>query len=950
MEASWFTVRPFPRCETAPVPLPRSMQPTPNSTRSVFWPWGFVLMPAILLALLLPTISPGVTFSDGGEIATAIVTLGVIHPTGYPIFTVLAHLFQRLPLPFEAVVEISIFNCLLAAISATLIALSVRELSLHIERKMDARRPIARSRPPRPWIADVAGLLAGFAAGITPQLWQEVRIPEVYPFHMALTAAALFVWTRFETTREPKYIVWAAVPMGVGLAHHVTMVYMLPAAAVLVLLRKPSFFASWLVLPVRRLVQRLANRPPRPGKIDWPKPWMFPLACLIGALPLLSYGYLWWATQHTTGVPWSGIDSWDRLIHHVTGKQYRHFMEGFGSEKIPKRLEGLPNHLVDEYLVLGAALSGAGLLVTLRHALPYLLFLLLLAGANTAHALQYGVGNYLDYTLPALAGAAILLGVGLWRVALLLRGGVRGIPVWAIPGLCLPLIGLFGWQFHIVARGKGREILPPQHVDWAVGTFVGLAAGGLIVALALHIRRQGIRGLRTKALPGLLFGMVAAIYTFIGIARAFDLHDSRVVGAKHAEAVAREVPKGGIYMTMADGFVFSTYYYQHVLQQGIDAAMVKLRGPTSRWYKDLYIRSHHPRECDPLWGPHANDDEAYRRYCGTFADRMARPDQPSWVKISRPAHRWGAIRKAAERKEFRESGPPIRRGKDRRCKQASFRRKNYHECACWDYYERPYRYNAKCVHAAEEGGMVPRSKIEMYAHTMIEDHIHERPVFERNIFTATYGKHKNPRGWSGPARLRPSGEYALVNRGRTNQVVLARDIDDFDPCASDRLQRVPVPRLEPARERPLSRSQRTEYQPNDWPTLIKYTYLTRDRRDDSDHGTVTFEPGDSVFLHVDWYERHHYDRAKKSRRGKTLTHGIRLCAYDSDGNQVWSGTLVSGTHSTRVRRIPLAAAASAGTYTLQGCTVGEIRPGRDFEDMACQRPILEVDFEVAARD
>ena len=100
---------------------------------------------------------------------------------------------------------------------------------------------------------------------------------------------------RFETTGNQAYVLAAALPMGIGLAHHVTMVYMLPAAFLYLLARRPRFFIAWA----------------------------FPAACLIGFVPLLSYGYLVWADGHSAGVPWGDCNGWHNLYNHFTGRQYQ---------------------------------------------------------------------------------------------------------------------------------------------------------------------------------------------------------------------------------------------------------------------------------------------------------------------------------------------------------------------------------------------------------------------------------------------------------------------------------------------------------------------------------------------------------------------------------------------------------------------------------------------------
>ena len=46
----------------------------------------------------LLTLAPTVTFIDSGELATVAATLGIAHPTGYPLFALLGWLFAHLPI------------------------------------------------------------------------------------------------------------------------------------------------------------------------------------------------------------------------------------------------------------------------------------------------------------------------------------------------------------------------------------------------------------------------------------------------------------------------------------------------------------------------------------------------------------------------------------------------------------------------------------------------------------------------------------------------------------------------------------------------------------------------------------------------------------------------------------------------------------------------------------
>jgi len=275
--------------------------------------WGYPLLGASLVALYARTAAPGPTFSDGPEIVTAIVTLGVIHPTGYPLFTLVAHAFVKLlPLDVQPCVKVSLLNALCAGAAAVFTAHVARSVALLVRPSPEGEKP---GRPG----ADIAGLYAGLLLGTSPLVWDQVRIPEVYPFHLFLAAWALFSVIRFEVTRLPRFLVMAALAIGLGLAHHVTMVYMLPAALVYTLVREPSLLYGPFLWPVVKLARLFKKDFFADAKIQ--RAWLFPAVAVVGFLPAFFYAYLLWADKHTTGLNWGGVKDWDGLYFHMMGKQ-----------------------------------------------------------------------------------------------------------------------------------------------------------------------------------------------------------------------------------------------------------------------------------------------------------------------------------------------------------------------------------------------------------------------------------------------------------------------------------------------------------------------------------------------------------------------------------------------------------------------------------------------------
>jgi len=319
--------------------------------------WGYPLLGVLLVGLYARTVATGPTFSDGPEIVTGIVTLGVIHPTGYPLFTLVAHAFVKLlPLDVQPCIKVSLFNALCGAGAAVFTAHVARAFVRLLQPAPasggnkakeragekageragekagekrdggDASRSSAtvwgrlRETP----LSDVAGLFAGALLGTSPLVWDQIRIPEVYPFHLFLAAWALYGVMRFEVTRRAGFLVMSGLAIGLGLAHHVTMVYMLPAAIVYVAVREPSLLYAPFVWPVAKVGRLFKKDFLAKAKIS--RAWLFPAVAVVGFLPAFFYAYLLWANSHSVGLTWGGVKDWDGLYFHMMGKQYTKFM------------------------------------------------------------------------------------------------------------------------------------------------------------------------------------------------------------------------------------------------------------------------------------------------------------------------------------------------------------------------------------------------------------------------------------------------------------------------------------------------------------------------------------------------------------------------------------------------------------------------------------------------
>lgn len=893
--------------------------------------------PALLVQVGLhaSTLAPAVSRGDAGDIATAAAQLGVMHPTGYPIFTMLAHVFTRLPLDAEPVVAIEIMNVLFMVVATVLIAATVRTLARRWTRGVSGDLAADST-----WIAEAAGLFAGLSVALAPAMWEQVRIPEVYPMHVMLVTWACYLWARFDRTREQRYLLLTAIPLGLGLAHHLTIVYLFAATAAYLIVVRFRIATSWLIHPIVWPIVRLARRRRPTLWPSYPLPeWWIPLAVLgIAAVPLLSYAYLWWAASHTSALPWGGTDDWTALWRHATGRQYHGYLKGFGYSRLPERALGLPDRF-DQQFLLGALIPALAGATSLARRAPAMVFgLLLYAGLNLQHGLRYSVSDFHVYYLPAFVVFALLFGVGLtYLCSGVGRSGQRVDARYF--GLVIALLfatiaaSLAYYQVHRPSR------LADSMSQAAYGRDVvrGLVFAALAFAVVPHAARWiRARTTRVAGLPWMMLGVTVAAYVPSVALRAHELAETDDETALYARGIVHDVPDGALFLTGGDSYAFPMWYEQHVAGRGRGFAVVNLHMFRYRWYRKDYLLPRHPRACDPYRGtpdPKCDDYAARSRMAG-----------PSWLEFDMRRTRGGVSNRGKA-----PQAPIIHGGA--RCQDPDVRRDRKSRCGCDGIDVAPRRWDEVCVETAEDGGIVELTDREVKAHRLIQDHIDDRPVFERNVFSRWASEHKNARDWDGPAYRRPSGDYALVNRGAANQIVHAADLEPHRACAEH---------LEPVRLRPLSPPDddrlrlgaRSPYRPNPRPTLVGHATMA-ESRDAPTRPDRRFERGEQVVVRLHWFERYEYAGGHGSHRGRPIRHGVRVCIYDPGGKRVHEEAKTTrgkrGTFAFRPGQN-----ASRGTYTVQACSVGDMRgdprAGRALtrvpNNRSCERTLLEFEFDI----
>jgi len=313
---------------------------------SAFWA-AFLLSFAVYFYTLAPT----VTMEDCGELATAGAYLGVPHPPGYPIWTMLVWVFTKVfsfvtfrgqPNPAWCIALASaVFGALASGITAMLICRSGVDIMSQIKSRTQY---ITQSTENLfCWIGGVASSLL-FA--FSPINWSQSVIVEVYSLNslfLVLTLILAYMWIK---RPSDKILIVLSFVFGVGLTNYQALLLLMPALIVVILVRNTSLFRDFVVAAMPFLaVYALINKGFLPAFLHptdftcfiylalnlmtivliyyfLPNGRVVSLSILSLELGLAVYGYMPLASETNPPMNWGYPRTFEGFMHAITRGQY----------------------------------------------------------------------------------------------------------------------------------------------------------------------------------------------------------------------------------------------------------------------------------------------------------------------------------------------------------------------------------------------------------------------------------------------------------------------------------------------------------------------------------------------------------------------------------------------------------------------------------------------------
>jgi Tfp pilus assembly protein PilF len=305
---------------------------------------------------------------DSGELAFAIYTMGLAHPPGYPLLTLLGKFFLTI-IPGNPAYVLNLMSALLASAAVGAGAFVIRAILFDREERDQILAIL---------ISAVTAAIWGFSNA----LWATAVGLEVYSLGMLLFQLSLLSLLKFLESKNWKLLIAAGYFLFLGLANHLTIISLAPPILVIMLVRRtPS--RVWLLLAG------------------------------LFVISIAAYLYIPLRSAHYPIADWDHPTSFRAMMNHITASRYRGFISGLVPENYFENLWRSVKIWADQTPLFLVPIGFVGLILPTGIRPKQRLILLSIVVLNLLTVALYDIPDIEQYYLPtffiSIAGLASLV-------------------------------------------------------------------------------------------------------------------------------------------------------------------------------------------------------------------------------------------------------------------------------------------------------------------------------------------------------------------------------------------------------------------------------------------------------------------------------------------------------------------------------------------------------------
>ncbi|MCX7837565.1 MAG: DUF2723 domain-containing protein [candidate division WOR-3 bacterium] len=309
----------------------------------------------IIFLILFSTLSPTVGLIDSGEIIFSIHYLNILHPTGYPLFTLLGKVFFLLPFS-EPAFKGNLFSFLVGFGAIILLYFLIKEITKD----------------------KIVSLIYLTLFSFSNLFWSIVNEIEVY----SLTTFFLILLIYLFLKREKNNFLFIAYILGIALTHHLMLLSII----------LPIFF--YFILKRKKLL-----------------PFIF-----LFLLGISLYFYLLIRANSEPLFNWGNPKDILRLFWHISGRQYRVWSFSLPFNEVIKNFLSEISFLIKEMLYLYFFLAILGIYLLLKKNLELAIILILTISIGILNSINYSIPDIQPYYLPAFIPLIIFSSYGFLNI------------------------------------------------------------------------------------------------------------------------------------------------------------------------------------------------------------------------------------------------------------------------------------------------------------------------------------------------------------------------------------------------------------------------------------------------------------------------------------------------------------------------------------------------------
>lgn len=369
----------------------------------------YILTGLIAFLLYLTTLAPSIIQIDSGELATVQLTLGIAHPTGYPLFTILGYIFSLIPLPFSKIFQLNLLAAIYCSVAIAIFSytsklildnlssfqfvISVKEKSKKKKQADKSQINIAQLGSLSDTAKIIASVFAGLFLALSKTFWFQSTSTEVYSLHLLLiTTIIFFLIKAFLFVNKQKQIAkeWIlfSIALALGFTNHMTTLLIIPGVAFLYFYQN-----NFNVRSLKQIVFMLLI--------------FFPILILV-------YSYFPIRASQNPIMNWGNPIDLERILRHISGKQYQVWLFS-SSEAASKQFKYFINNLPTEF-VITLLIILFGLVASYIKAKKFFAFNLIVFFSTVLYSINYDIVDIDSYFLLAYISLAFFSVFGIYFV------------------------------------------------------------------------------------------------------------------------------------------------------------------------------------------------------------------------------------------------------------------------------------------------------------------------------------------------------------------------------------------------------------------------------------------------------------------------------------------------------------------------------------------------------